>query len=47
MGVEIRGSVYRARIKVAGVRYVGPSRQQLAAAEADQRQLEAARAAVR
>ena len=31
--------------KVAGVRYVGPSRQQLAAAEADQRQLEAARAA--
>ena len=45
MGVEIRGSVYRARIKVGGVRYVGPSRQQLAAAEADQRQLEAARAA--
>ena len=45
MGVEIRGSVYRARIQGAGRRHVGPSRQQLAAAEADQRQLEAARSA--
>ncbi|CAK9045924.1 unnamed protein product [Durusdinium trenchii] len=45
MGVEKHGAVYRARIKVAGGRQLGPSRQLLAAAEADQRKLEAARAA--
>ena len=45
MGVETIDGKHRARIQVAGVRYRGRLRGTLAEAEADQQQLEAARAA--
>lgn len=43
MGVESKDSRHRARLQLAGVRHVGKWRQSLTVAEADQRQLEAAR----
>ena len=43
MPVESRGSSFRVRIRVAGSRHTGPWRGRVAAAEADLRELEAAR----